>query len=700
MIVPALRSDLEILRGNSREDGSPAWLIYDALRNKYFTLGLTAFKLIKNWVAGQDITNFEKQIKEQGLDVSKDEILNFINFLQSNNLVIQPGDKGVFFLTQQKKTMQKSWLMYVVHHYLFFKFPLIKPDAWLEKTLKYVKFLGSKNIRYSIYALGVIAAFIVMNKFEQFSTTFTYFFSFEGLFYYLLTLVFIKSCHELGHAYVAKHHGCSVPSIGIAFLVLFPFLYTDTSDAWRLRNQKERLLINFAGILTELHIAILAVFLWAILPDGALRSAAFFLATTSFISSVTINISPFMRFDGYYIFSDWLKAENLHPRSFAMAKWWMREFLFGLNANPPEQLNPTRRNTFIIFAWFTWIYRFFLFLGIALLVYHFAFKLLGIILFIIEIYWFILKPIFAEMKQWFSLRSKMSLNNKTIRTIVLFSIGLFLFIFPWKSSLKIPAVYEVENYVKIFSPYSAKIQKVFVKKNELVKKGQVLIQLYSPSLEQELVTTKRKIVLAKRELGTLNKKSGNLDQYLTLSQRLTSLETKLISLNSIKQKLVLRAPIQGKVKEFENISINQWVSNKDVLMLVIDYNQGRVRGLVDDVQLKRFKTNVPAKFIPNDGQHKSVKLVSKHIDLSAIQSLPYLSLSSNHGGPIAVRNFAKGEFKERPESSYYLAEFKAIKTPETSIEIPGYVFLTGSYYSPFVELVKTTVSILRRESGF
>ena len=62
MIIPYLREDLEILRGNSREDGSPAWLLYDALRNKYFTLGLTAFKLIKNWSGGEDIKVFEKKI--------------------------------------------------------------------------------------------------------------------------------------------------------------------------------------------------------------------------------------------------------------------------------------------------------------------------------------------------------------------------------------------------------------------------------------------------------------------------------------------------------------------------------------------------------------------------------------------------------------------------------------------------------------
>ena len=61
MIIPYLRQDLEIFRGNSREDGAPAWLLYDAVRNKYFTLGLTAFKLIKNWRGGEDIQNFEKK---------------------------------------------------------------------------------------------------------------------------------------------------------------------------------------------------------------------------------------------------------------------------------------------------------------------------------------------------------------------------------------------------------------------------------------------------------------------------------------------------------------------------------------------------------------------------------------------------------------------------------------------------------------
>ena len=268
MIVPYLRQDLEVFRGNSREDGSPAWLLYDAIRNKYFTLGLTAFKLIKNWSGGEDIKNFEKKINSSGIETSEDEIKSFISFLHQNNLIVQPSGQNVSYLLQQKNSMKKSWLLYLIHSYLFFKIPLFKPDNWLSKTLKYVKYFGSKRFRNITYFFGFVGLFLVAQQFETFKSTFLYFFSFQGLMLYFLTLVFVKCLHELGHAYIAKHYGCRVSAIGIAFLVFFPFLYTDTTDAWRLRNHKERLLINFGGILTELHLALFATFIWGILPEG------------------------------------------------------------------------------------------------------------------------------------------------------------------------------------------------------------------------------------------------------------------------------------------------------------------------------------------------------------------------------------------------------------------------------------------------
>ena len=700
MIIPYLRQDLEIFRGNSREDGSPAWLLYDAVRNKYFTLGLTAFRLIKNWRGGEDIQNFEKKINTQGIETTGEEIKSFIGFLQQNNLIIQPQGQGVPYLMQQKNSLKKSWIMNLIHSYLFFKIPLFTPDEWLGRTFSKVKFLGSKKIRNIIYILGFIGLFLVIQQFENFAKTFLYFFSIKGLMLYFITLVFVKCLHELGHAYVAKHYGCRVSAIGIAFLVFFPFLYTDTTDAWRLRNHKERLLINFAGILTELHLALIATFVWGILPEGGLKSAAFFIATTSWISSIAINVSPFMRFDGYYVFSDWLKAENLQPRAFALAKWKTRETLFGFNHKPPEEINPSRRWTFIIYAWSTWIYRFFLFIGIALLVYYFAFKVLGIILFAIEIYWFIMLPIIKEMKQWWLMRSEMKINKQTFRTTAILIITLMVLFLPWKSSMKIPAVYVSEKYSKIYSPYPAKIKSVFITKDQEVEAGQNLIELYSPGLDKEINSIRRKILLTKTKINRMSGTSGNMDEYLTYNQRLIALQSELSGLTNIKEKLIIKAPNKGKVKDLISLSSEMWVSNLDQLLGIVHYGTGSVKAFIREEQIDRFQENTPAVFIPNDGDHKKIHLISNKLDLSSVNNLPYIALASIHNGPIAIRNFTSGEYQYRPETAHYVADFKLVNESRIKFELPGYVHVEGNRYSPFVRFFRNVFSVLIRESGF
>ena len=173
MIIPYLRQDLEIFRGNSREDGAPAWLLYDAVRNKYFTLGLTAFKLIKNWSGGDDIQNFEKKINKSGIDTTVDEITSFIGFLQQNNLIIQPPGQNISYLLQQKNSMKKGWLMNLIHSYLFFKIPLFKPDEWLGRNLNKVKSLGSSKFRKLILSLFISLSLIPATFLSANALTFT-----------------------------------------------------------------------------------------------------------------------------------------------------------------------------------------------------------------------------------------------------------------------------------------------------------------------------------------------------------------------------------------------------------------------------------------------------------------------------------------------------------------------------------------------
>ena len=138
------------------------------------------------------------------------------------------------------------------------------------------------------------------------------------------------------------------------------------------------------------------------LPDGPLRTGVFVLATTSLIMGLLLNLNPFMRFDGYHILSDAVGVPNLQTRAMAVGRWLLREILFGVGAPCPEPGPRSAVLAFAFYAWAIWIYRLVLFLGIALLVYHFAFKALGIVLFLIEIVWFILCPSSRNGRRWWT----------------------------------------------------------------------------------------------------------------------------------------------------------------------------------------------------------------------------------------------------------------------------------------------------------
>jgi putative peptide zinc metalloprotease protein len=136
------------------------------------------------------------------------------------------------------------------------------------------------------------------------------------------------------------------------------------------------------------------------------------LATTTWVSTVLINASPFMRFDGYFLLSDYLQMPNLHSRAFALARWDARAAVCA-GRGPPERLL-TRQRMLIAFAWATWIYRLVLFLGIAALVYHFFIKAVGILLFAVEIVWFVAKPVWSEVKAWRERKAQIAHSRRAL----------------------------------------------------------------------------------------------------------------------------------------------------------------------------------------------------------------------------------------------------------------------------------------------
>lgn len=698
-LLPTLREDIQLLPGALGDDGAPTWMLYDPARNQFFKLTNRALGLLRLWQPGAPAEALADAARAHGHPTTETEIEWLARYLTENNLIVADRPQDMGRLEYLRARMHSHWLKWLIHHYLFIRIPLFRPDAILERTLPWVAPLFSRAVRRTIRVLGVLGILLVLRQWDQFTSTFMYFFSWNGLLLYGLTLLFVKSAHELGHAYTAKRRGCRIPTMGIAFLVLVPVLYTDATDVWRLPARRDRIAVTLAGVATELHLAMIATFLWSFLPDGALRSAAFFVATTSWITSLTINTSPFMRFDGYYLLSDLLGAENLQPRAFAVARWRLREALFGLGEPPPELLAPWRRRVFIIYAWATWTYRLLLFLGIAMLVYHLVFKLLGIGLFSVEIGWFIVLPLQKELRQWWRRRTRMQLNRRSLRTLAIAAGLIFLLFVPWRSSVSLPAVLVAADDVAIYPPEPAQMVAVRVHAGARVAKGDVLFTLQSPKLQNQMQLVARRLALLNTRLDRYSASPEDLHNLLILQREQAQTLTQLAGLRQRAEQLTLRAPFAGRIRYAASLRPGQWVGGDQRLAELVAPVSTRVVAFVNENDLPRIHPGARGRFIPRDGDNATVTLKTVFVDSTAVTSLSYPALASIYGGPEPVRKLKDGRL--RPARALYRVVLEPVDSrPATTQRLPGIAHVAAPPVSIAGRLFRAVAGAFIRQSGF
>lgn len=700
MDIPLLRQDLRLLSGSKDEAGENSWLLYDPLRHQYFALSRTALLLLQCLPKTASLDELKQRVHQDDADIEDHDIEAFLTFLKDNFLSVGSDTTHVEKIRSAQKQRQHHWFMWMVHNYLFIKIPLIRPDRFLDAMLAIFRPLGSKTARMIVYALGAYGIIALFWQWESFTTTFDYFFNLNGLLYYALALVAVKIAHEMGHALVAKHHGLRVSSMGVALLVLFPVLYTDNTDAWRLTDQRKKLQIVMAGLMIEFHIALLALFSWGILDDGPARSAAFFLATTSIIGSLLVNLSPFMRFDGYYALADFLGMQNLQPRAFALARWQVRQWLFGLSENAPEPFATGKHYFLVFYSFATWIYRFFLFLGIALLVYFMTFKLLGIFLFAVEIIWFIGRPIYAEMRQWWARRALFSLNRQTRRTILISLSVILLAFVPWRTSVTAPAIIESRLQSPIHLPEPARIVTVHVENGQALKKGDRLLSLFSPRLAHQVELAERKVRLLDLQLRRYGASADNLRDKLVSEQKLAEAQTGLRGLRQRKAELNITAPSSGIIQFSRHLEAGLWIAPADQLFFIFEPGLTQVVAFIEEAQMHRISADAEALFIADNGVQGSIAARLTEVDGSAVEALGYPELASLHGGPIAV-HLNDDNNATQTVDAYYKARATLSETPDTiTSNITGQLHIETARYAPVTALWRTLSALLVRESGF
>ncbi len=699
-LLPPLREEIGIYPGPTALDGSPTWTLHDPAVNRFYRLGWPEFEIISRWQAATVDAVVGRVNTETTLEVEPDEVEELRRFLLASELLRVSGPQATAHLLAKAKRMRQSWGKWLLHNYLFMRIPLLRPDRFLTATYFYVRWFFTGQFAAAIFAIAIVGLYLIARQWDVFLATFVDLFSLEGAAAFAVTLGCLKAIHELGHAYTAKRFGCRVPTMGVALLVMVPVLYTDVNESWKLTARKQRLAIGMAGVAAELACAAIAMCAWGFLSDGPLRSAAFLVATSTWITTVMINLSPFMRYDGYYVLSDWLETPNLHTRAFALARWWIREKLLGLGDPPPEELPQARQHLLVFFAFLTWTYRFLLFLGIAAIIYHFAIKALGVAMGVVEVGYFLVRPIAMEVTAWWRRRGDMRWSFRTVFTAATAALIVALVFVPWRASVEAPAVLKSREHIEVFAPeFGASIAAINVADGQLVGKGASLIRLTSPDLDYKIAHSRAELDVLEWQIGAKGLNAELLERSRVTEQEYQTVLEEYHGLMEQKAKLDLAAPVAGKAVDLaEGFQVGSWVAPKTRLAAVIDPQNLVVEAYVDEADLDRIAPGDEATFSADADARISVALEVTEIARASVRTLPDPALASTYGGPIPVRTPKRNELV--PDHTLY----RVTLAPRDEAPLPtrvlrGHVSLRGTRVSIAERAWRAAHAVVIRESG-
>lgn len=697
---PLLREELALHPGPLLPDGQPSWTLHDPVRNLFFRLDWLTFEILSHWSL-QDTGTIARTIAEQTtLHPDPEDVEAVVSFLVENQLTVPDHATGsAGFAERLRRTKESAW-KWMLHHYLFFRVPLVRPDRWLTRWVGRIEFLYSKNFFRLTLAALLLGLVEIYRDWSHFSATLVDTLTWQGLAGYGVTLTVVKVLHELGHAFTAKRYGCRVPAMGIAFLVMWPVAYTDTNEVWRLTSRQQRLAVAASGVATELAIAAWATLAWGLLPEGLPRSIAFMLATSLWVATVAINASPFMRFDGYFLLSDWLDMPNLHARAFALARWDLRERLFALGEPVPESFAPRRKRGLILFAWATWIYRLALFIGIAALVYHFFIKAVGIMLFAVEIGWFVLLPIGRELKEWRVRWPTLRESRRARRSAGWAAAFLFLFVVPWPSRIVDTGLLRPAELFPVHAPGGAQVVAIPVANGALVASGDIVIELASPDILRRWERATARIEASRWLAASAGIDSEQRNNLQVLQEERATAEAELASVRADMEPYSPRAPFSGRLMDLDpDLGPGTWVARNERLAVLVRDGRWLVETYLDEEAVHRVTVGDGALFISDSIAGPAISLHVTAIDRDATRLLPDGLLTTAAGGGVVARTRQGQHLPERP---VYKVTLEAESDPGNlrGHAWRGRVVIRGTWEAPGERFLRAAVALLWREFGF
>lgn len=377
-----LRQDLRWVR---REQVAPKrWIVFDPLNSEYLMMSeleaSVAIRLdgrtsLRDLASGFDSDGFPYRVSQLWL-------YQFVHRLRALGVLLGPPIDFATASPSRHPFQSRSGRAWRWLEWLQVRIPLVDPSSGLDRFAPWFAWLFHRVGRMCWSIAMLLTLTSLVQVWPRFLAEAPYAASslFSDRWWFLLCiLVLTKVAHELGHAIACHAFGARCREMGVMFLLGVPCLYCDVTDAWRIGHARHRAMIAAAGVYVELMIAMVAYWVWVASHVPDVRLGALQICLSSTLVTLLLNGNPLMRYDGYYVMSDWLGISNLAERAREHASRWVQSWMPHRDAPSATRDAPMQVSTALV--WYhaaSLLYRWFVLAGLLLAV-RSAFTAIGLI---------------------------------------------------------------------------------------------------------------------------------------------------------------------------------------------------------------------------------------------------------------------------------------------------------------------------------
>jgi putative peptide zinc metalloprotease protein len=556
---------------------------------------------------------------------TQDEVIGLLSQLHRADALQSDMPPDISDLHQRHVRWQRSRWLGALRSPLAVRLPILDPERFLERTMFLVRpFLGWAG--FVLWCSVVFTALILISLHwkELTSNLADRIMSMENLLLLWIVYPVVKTLHEFGHAYTVKRFGGEVHEMGIMILVFMPVPYVDASSSTALTEKRKRILVGAAGILVELFLAAIAAFVWVNVEPGSVRAVAFNVMLIAGVSTLFFNGNPLLRFDAYYVLSDYLEIPNLGSRSNQYIGYLLKRYVLGIVDVQAPLSSPGEAFWMVFYALASFVYRIFITIRIALFVAG-KFFIIGVVIAAWGIFSMTILPL---TKVVHSIITDVRIRRKRVR-IILSCIAL-----SW-----------VPEESRIHAGTEGFILEVVASPGKKVHSGDLLVKCDNADL-----TARVKILEASLgELDARYRLSLLSDRTETeiLRDEIKRVEAELSQTHERLEGLMVRSASDGIFIMPDSQDMpGRFVSRGAPLGYVADFSHAVIRAVVNQDVVDRIRNRtikVEAR-LAEDIEETIPAVIVREIP-AASSELPSLALSLEGGGTIALDPREKEEAK-------------------------------------------------------